>query len=279
MSLLFPLLSFAQQFDATPRAVGQGEVLHITSPAAAASARLGDRTIRLFPQSDGTRLGLMPVEIEAKPGKMPLEFLDAQGRVVHAGQVTIRRVRYREQNIALGKQQVELKPAPGEMETVRALRQTVTDQRFWREPLTPPLPGCMISPYGVKRLHNGKPTGNYHTGLDQRGAEGAPIHAVAAGVVRVVRMFNVHGGTVGIDHGQGVTSIYLHQSRFAVHEGATVKAGDVIGYVGSTGRSSAPHLHWNLQVNGLAVNPLQWMSIPPCGAAPPARAKKAGSKR
>ncbi len=276
--VLVPLLCSAQ-FAAAPHTVGQGEVLHVTGPREAQSARLLGRTIRLFPQTGGESLGLMPVEIEAKPGEMPLEYLDGQGRVVHTELVTIRRVPYREQNVTLGKAQVELKPAPGELETVRALRQTVSIQRFWIEPFGPPLPGCVISPYGVKRLHNGKPTGSYHTGLDQRGTEGEPIHAVAAGVVRVVRMFNIHGGTVGIDHGQGVTSIYLHQARFAVQEGATVKAGDIIGYVGSTGRSTAPHLHWNLQVNGVAVNPLQWVSIQPCASAEPANSKKKTSKR
>jgi murein DD-endopeptidase MepM/ murein hydrolase activator NlpD len=71
---------------------------------------------------------------------------------------------------------------------------------------------------------------------------------------------------VGIDHGQGLESMYLHLSRFAVAEGAAVKKGDVIGYSGSTGRSNAPHLHWSLYANGVPVNPLQWVGLKACPA-------------
>ena len=71
---------------------------------------------------------------------------------------------------------------------------------------------------------------------------------------------------MGLDHGQAVTSFYLHMSKFATTEGASVKKGDVIGYVGTTGRSTAPHLHWSIAVNGSNVNPLQWVRVPPCSA-------------
>jgi len=62
--------------------------------------------------------------------------------------------------------------------------------------------------------------------------------------------------------------MYMHLSKFAVAEGATVKRGDVIGYVGSTGRSNAPHLHWTLYVNGVPVNPLEWVRAVSCYATP-----------
>jgi murein DD-endopeptidase MepM/ murein hydrolase activator NlpD len=85
-------------------------------------------------------------------------------------------------------------------------------------------------------------------------------------------MFQLHGGTVGVDHGQGLVSIYLHMSGFAVKEGQAVRQGDVIGYIGSTGRSTAPHLHWSLYANGVAVSPLQWVKLKPC-AVPAAKRK------
>jgi murein DD-endopeptidase MepM/ murein hydrolase activator NlpD len=124
----------------------------------------------------------------------------------------------------------------------------------------------MISPFGVQRLHNGKPTGNYHAGIDQRSPAGRPVRSVAGGVVKIVGQFNIHGGTVAIDHGQGLQSTYLHLSAFAATAGAVVKQGDVVGYVGSTGRSTAPHLHWSLHVNGVPVNPAQWVTLQPCAA-------------
>jgi murein DD-endopeptidase MepM/ murein hydrolase activator NlpD len=86
------------------------------------------------------------------------------------------------------------------------------------------------------------------------------VRAIAGGVVRLVREFNIHGNTVGIDHGQGLSSIYLHLSKFAVAEGDAVTKGEVIGYIGSTGRSTGPHLHWSLYANGVPVNPARWVA-------------------
>ena len=80
--------------------------------------------------------------------------------------------------------------------------------------------------------------------------------------MKIVQAWN--GRTVGIDHGQGLESIYLHMSKFAVAEGVTVRKGEVIGYVGSTGRSTAPHLHWTLYVHGVPVNPADWVRVSPC---------------
>jgi murein DD-endopeptidase MepM/ murein hydrolase activator NlpD len=124
----------------------------------------------------------------------------------------------------------------------------------------------MNSRFGASRLHNGKATGDYHGGVDQHGAMGVPIHAVAAGTVRIARIFMLRGGTVGIDHGQGLETIYMHMSKFAAREGQQVEAGDVIGYVGSTGRATGPHLHWSLYANGHPVSPNQWVKLQACGA-------------
>jgi murein DD-endopeptidase MepM/ murein hydrolase activator NlpD len=227
---------------------------------------MGDRTIRMFPQAAGGSFGLMPLTADQKPGRYEVDLLGKSNAVVATTSIQVLDAHFRKQNVALGPAQAELKPSPGELETVAEFRQRVSDARYWTEPLDLPLRGCMTSPYGVQRYVNGKPTGNIHTGLDQRGAAGTPIHAVAGGVVKIVREWNLHGRTVGIDHGQGLESIYLHMSRQAVSEGATVKKGDVIGYVGTTGRSNAPHLHWTLYANGVPVNPLDWIKVAPCAA-------------
>jgi murein DD-endopeptidase MepM/ murein hydrolase activator NlpD len=71
--------------------------------------------------------------------------------------------------------------------------------------------------------------------------------------------FRVHGNVVGIDHGQGVVSIFMHLSRIDVSEGDIVKPGDLIGAIGNTGASTGPHLHWGLYVNSVAIEPLQWL--------------------
>lgn len=242
-----------------PAEVKQGDTLRIEGAGAAnLSAQLGSKRVRLFPADGGAVLGLMPIPVDQKPGAVKLQVLDAAGAVVHEAEVTVLDSHFPVQDIAATSQMKALKPLPGEMEAIRALQQAVSDQRFWSDPFQAPVAGCMNGLFGVQRYHNGEPTGNFHRGVDQRGAAGTPVKATADGVVRVSNMYRLHGGTIGIDHGQGVVSLYIHLSRLALPAGAKVKRGDVVGYVGSTGFATGPHLHWAIYVNGLPVNPLQW---------------------
>jgi murein DD-endopeptidase MepM/ murein hydrolase activator NlpD len=258
---------FAQSTLSLPKSVREGGTLRVHFPAGAVAARMDERTIRLFPQEDGGSLGLMPIPVGRKPGAYNVELLDANKAVLAAATVIVLDAHFPKQNVAIGQALAELKPSPGESETSEAFRQSISEKRYWAEPLAVPVGGCMTSPFGVKRYLNGKATGGFHGGLDQRSPAGKPVHAVEAGVVKIVREWNLHGRTIGIDHGQGLESMYLHLSKFAVAEGAVVKKGDVIGYVGSTGRSTAPHLHWTLYVNGVPVNPLDWVKVASCSAA------------
>jgi murein DD-endopeptidase MepM/ murein hydrolase activator NlpD len=265
----------AQTFTFTPAAPRQGQTLEVRAGNDVTEARLNDRTITLFPQPDGLSLGLMPIPVLEKPGAYNLEFLDKSGAVIHTSPVTILDGHYPKQNISIAPAISELKPSPGEQDTVNGFRKEVTPKRYWTEPLDIPVHGCMTSLFGVARYYNGKPTGEYHAGLDQRAAAGTPIHAIAAGVVKIVEPYNLRGGTVAIDHGQGLESIYLHMSKFAVKEGEVVGRGDVIGYVGATGRATGPHLHWTIYANGIAVSPLQWVHAVPCPPRrPPVKSKK-----
>ncbi|HWQ54703.1 MAG TPA: M23 family metallopeptidase [Bryobacteraceae bacterium] len=267
--------AWGQTFDLTPGTVRQGETIKLRGTKDVTQVRLGSRTVPLFAEPDGGRLGLMPVPVDHQPGKYPVEFLDAGGGVIHTATATVLAARFPTQNIVVSPSKKALEPLPGEMEAVAALRKAVTGVRHWEEPFLSPVPGCMNSPFGVQRLHNGEYTGNYHRGVDLRGPAGRPIRAVAGGVVRIARMFNLHGGTVGIDHGQGLVSMYLHMSKLGAAEGAVVKKGDVIGNVGATGFATGPHLHWSLYVNGVPVEPRQWVKLRACGAGP---AKKKGRK-
>jgi murein DD-endopeptidase MepM/ murein hydrolase activator NlpD len=269
---VIPTLLLALALD-LPASVRQGGTIRLQASAPAVSARLNDRTIRLFPQSDGKAAGLLPIPADQKPGDYTVQVLGRDGAVLDSATLHVLDAHFRKQNVTIAPSLAELKPSPGETETVTAFRNAVSDTRYWAEPLDLPLRGCMTSPFGVQRYLNGKPTGAIHAGIDQRGPAGTPIHAIDGGVVKFAREWALHGRTVGIDHGQGLESIYLHMSKLAVQEGATVKKGDVIGYVGSTGRSTAPHLHWSIYVNSVPVNPLDWVKLAPCAAAPAGPAK------
>ncbi|MFN0166331.1 MAG: M23 family metallopeptidase [Bryobacteraceae bacterium] len=217
-----------------------------------------DKTIRLFPDGDDSVLGLMPVPVLQKPGIYPLLVKDWHGTEVRS-EVHLLDAHFPQQDILASRRMKGLKPLPGEMEAVHDLQQTVSVKRFWPDRLLRPVPECVNSPFGVERLHNGKPTGNYHRGLDLRSPMGRPVKAAADGIVEIARMFRLHGGTVGIDHGQGVVTTYIHLSKVAVRRGRTVKAGQIVGYVGATGFTTGPHLHWSVYVNGLPVNPADWV--------------------
>ena len=88
--------------------------------------------------------------------------------------------------------------------------------------------------------------------------------APAAGTVVLANGLNVRGNAVLIDHGMGLFSGYWHQSQIAVQVGDELSAGDLIGYIGDTGLVTGPHLHWEIRLGGIAVEPLQWVqeSIP-----------------
>jgi murein DD-endopeptidase MepM/ murein hydrolase activator NlpD len=246
--------------------VRQGEVLRVKTTGVAPAgiaATLAGQKVRIFPNGEGQGLGLMPVAVLQKPGSYPLKVVSGSNVVERT--IHVVDAEYPKQNIIASKAMKQLKPLPGEMEAVRALQMLDTDRRYWQEPLISPTPDCMNSLFGVQRYHNGKPTGSIHRGVDLRSPKGRPIKATAAGRVKIARMFRLHGGTVGIDHGQGVTSTYLHMSKLNVKEGDVVKQGDVVGFVGATGFATGPHLHWGLYVHGLPVNPAQWIhDVPRC---------------
>lgn len=102
-----------------------------------------------------------------------------------------------------------------------------------------------------------------HKGLDFPGAMGAPIYATARGKVTFVGRKGGYGNVVEISHGQGLLTRYAHMSRFEAQVGDRVEAGAVIGAIGSTGRSTGPHLHFEVRVNGTAVNPRTFLELAP----------------
>ena len=278
--LLLATLLHGQEFSFTPAAVRQGETLRVHGPKEAAKARMHRVTIPLFLDTEGAAMsGLMPVGVEDPPGEYPLEFLDHAGAVIHELTVTVHDAHYPKQNIVISQALSRLRSSTEEADTVRAFLTSVSDTRYWEDTLRAPVPGCMNSPFGASRLHNGKATGDYHGGVDQRGAMGTPIHAATAGTVRISHLFQLRGGTVAIDHGQGLETIYMHMSKLAAKEGQLVQAGDVIGYVGSTGRATGPHLHWSLYANGHAVSPNQWVKLTPCSAVARPKARPSSKKK
>ncbi len=117
-----------------------------------------------------------------------------------------------------------------------------------------PLNGRISSTYGKRRYYNNKPK-SPHKGIDIATKRGTSIVASESGVVKIAQEFFFNGNTIYLDHGEGVITMYAHMKGFEVGEGDFVEKGEVIGYVGTTGRSTGPHLHFGIMLNAKAVDP------------------------
>lgn len=126
------------------------------------------------------------------------------------------------------------------------------------EGFTWPIAGGGLTQGSGPRIHPVYGYRSCHTGVDVRGGYGTPILAAQNGVVASIENGGPYGLHTIIAHGDGVTSFYAHQSRTVVSPGSTVSAGQVIGYVGSTGWVTGPHLHYEIHVNGRPYDPLGW---------------------
>lgn len=122
-----------------------------------------------------------------------------------------------------------------------------------------PVEGIQLtSSYGM-RTHPVLGGRRAHKGVDLAGPVGTPIHATADGVISMAQWFSSYGLYVALEHGGNIQTRYGHMSRLNVAAGQHVRKGDVIGFIGSTGRSTGPHLHYEVRVNGDAVNPIPYM--------------------
>jgi hypothetical protein len=142
---------------------------------------------------------------------------------------------------------------------IQSLVSAVTPVRYWDGPFALPSEGSTTSRFGVLRNYNNTGYLYYHSGLDFSGRTGTPILAPAPGRVVFSGLLQIRGNTTFIDHGWGVYTGYLHQSELQVVAGQRVETGQVIGLVGGTGRATGPHLHWEVWVHGVPVDPLDWV--------------------
>ena len=133
------------------------------------------------------------------------------------------------------------------------------EKQNWEGKFILPVEGKIVGKYGVRRMA-GKDFLWSHKGVDLKVPQGTPVQAANSGeIILAEEGFYIHGNTVTIDHGQGITTIYLHLESINVKKGDEVTKGQVIGSVGDTGLATGPHLHWGLYVHGVPVDPLPWV--------------------
>lgn len=150
-----------------------------------------------------------------------------------------------------------------------SLSSSASPDKLWNDvfQIPSPLPAdycletgdCWSSRFGNRRSYNGGPYDHFHTGLDIVGMIGREIFAPAPGIVVYSGEMTVRGKATMINHGWGVYTAYLHQSEIFVKAGEQVETKQLIGLIGNTGRVEGPHLHWEVIVGGIPVDPLEWL--------------------
>lgn len=141
-----------------------------------------------------------------------------------------------------------------EASIIKAAKNINTFSSYFVLPMKMPTAGIESSEFGVRRFINGAPR-NRHTGLDIAAPEGTDVYAPLDGLVLLSEEFFYRGNIIYIDHGNGLISSFSHLQKSLVKKNRKVKAGDLIGKVGKTGRVTGPHLHWEVSILGTTVDP------------------------
>jgi murein DD-endopeptidase MepM/ murein hydrolase activator NlpD len=252
------------QFRSLPLVQGKTSALHVTAPAGSqAEGTLGDWKL-VFRVANGQLVALQGMPVQAKPKTYPLvlKVTLPDGRSVYFQQdVLLISGNYITEDVDLRvpPETIDSATIQSEGDEMQSVVAPFTEERFWQGLFLPPVPGKISSYFGNWRTYNGGSYATFHSGVDLYAQEKEPIHAPAAGRVVFTENRVICGNTTVIDHGWGVYTRYCHQSKIEVQVGEMVQAGQEIGLIGHTGRSDGPHLHWEVWVGGVQVNPLQWL--------------------
>ena len=225
---------------------------------------LGNRPVLTV--GDGARRkAVVGIALAVEPGEQKLEVREAAGTRSVTFKVLPKK--YREQKLTVPQSQVDLSPEDSaRVEKEQARLRSIYDSFSAATPATfslkVPVPGVRQNTFGSRRVFNGQ-SRNPHSGMDISAGTGTPIRAPADGKVVDVGNYFFNGNNVLIDHGKGFITMYCHLSAFDVKAGETVKAGQLIGKVGATGRVTGPHLHFGVLLNGASVDPALFLPAVP----------------
>ncbi len=251
-----------------PSQVSQGNTLWIEISANRSITVTGSLDERpLFFVSDPQRVwAVVGVPVTAEPGihTIDLAIADALGASVStAVPLSVTEASFGSEQIYIPADRVNLLNPEVTAQEIQRLEQVfgpVTPQPLWQGPFIWPRTGATTSPFGLSRTYNNG-QGSYHSGMDISGDVGAPVVAASSGRVALAAALQVRGNAVILDHGLGVYSGYYHLSEVLVSEGQQVVEGELIGRLGNTGLSTGAHLHWEMRVGGIPVDPLQWTQL------------------
>jgi murein DD-endopeptidase MepM/ murein hydrolase activator NlpD len=251
-----------------PLEVQQGEVLEVTvkgADLAVVEGQIGNEKIYFYRNGQNTFSAIIGADVDAKPAasKLLLKTISASGSERY------REIAFKIKAKVFRKESFNVPPSfdhitPETLEEIRREQAAFarvfaapSPDRMWDGPFVRPVPhDASASSFGFRRIINGIPRAP-HTGTDLSSPVGTEVVASNHGRAVLVGNFYFAGGSVVLDHGGGLFTMYFHLSAFRVDEGAMVKKGEVVALTGATGRVTGPHLHWGARLLNARVDPLQ----------------------
>ena len=231
---------------------------------------LGKKSFSIYdnPLDDTKMYALLPISYYAKPSEVTLKIDYAKDGITKTKSmlVHVKDGNYKKEKIQVTKSKVNPKGKKvndrinKEYHEAMKLYATSTKKNHLSSAFILPMNSFITSDFGKARVYNDTLKG-YHSGTDFRAKVGTPIIASNDGVIVLVKKRFYSGGTVIIDHGQGIYTCYYHMSEFLVKENQYIEKGEVIGLSGKSGRVTGPHLHFSVRVGGVQVDPLQFVEL------------------
>lgn len=251
------------QFRSLPLVQGMtGEVFLTLSGVAQVEGTLGPWSLH-FRALEGRMVTLQGVQAASEPKTYPFALtvtLPDGGIFYFQQDVLLISGNYpQDPDIKVPPETLDPDTIASESEKVEAIVAPFTEERYWEGLFLAPSTKGITSYFGNRRSYNNGAYFSFHTGVDYAGQEKEPFLAPAAGRVVFTGPLTVCGNATIIDHGWGVYSRYCHQHTINVQVGGMVQPGQEIGLIGRTGRADGPHLHWEILVGGVQVNPLIWL--------------------
>lgn len=269
-----PLLPSEVEIDYQARALQPGEAVLLTvtssAPLQEITATFREKTIRFYPAEGSTVWdGLVGIDLDVRPGLYPLELVLIRrdgGRLPASYPLPVQDKQFPTRTLQVEEEYAN--PPAAVRERIRreslqleAIFAATSPERFWQGNFLPPVSGTATSSFGIRSILNGQPH-SPHSGIDFRAEKGTPLRAPNFGRVVLASDLYFSGNSVILDHGLGLYSFLAHLSRIAVSEGDLVSRGQLLGYVGATGRVTGPHLHWTVRLQEARVDPLSLMALP-----------------
>ncbi|MDY0270336.1 M23 family metallopeptidase [Trichloromonas sp.] len=265
--LFLTVSAWAGELRLEPEVIAPGEVAlarWMAGGPTAGELRFNDKLIPLAPGEEGGR-ALLGLDLNAAPGDYPVFLRRTGGTEQKVGTLKVTAKKRPEEHLTLPKAYVSpQEPAVLErieresrlLQKIFAVRSEETLPTKFILPVGDP----MGSPFGLRRILNGKPR-SPHAGVDFRSPRGTTVGAGAAGRVVFTGDLYYCGLTAIVDHGDGLYSIYCHLEHLGCAPNQQVAAGTPLGRVGSSGRSTGPHLHWGIKLRGDRVDPISLVRL------------------